>query len=350
MRSIVSITLFALLLALSGCDSNNGNATAKKKPVPKDHLVMVTTVKQLQQSRSYERYGVVRARRIVHLHALEEGQIRQIPWYEGDTVKQGDLLVQLDDELVRADLMSVEAELGKATQNLNRIQKLAKSKAVSEEEIISASTDVAVFEAAKRRLETRIQYSHIVAPFSGIISERKLEVGDFSAKDDHLLTLVDPTSLVVEITVSELLLPRISIGDKATIRIDALGNRQLEGSIQRIHPTIDELTGQGIVEVAFSGANDGAMPGQTARVELTTSPTAQLTIPYSALQQEREATFVYLVNEESKVEKRSVKTGIFATESVEILQGLEDGDTVINRGLLGLKDGSTVKVVPSTDE
>ena len=351
MHASITIPLTILLTVILGsCDSTDGDATKSKGKRPtREHLVMAIPVERNEQVRSYERYGVVRARRIVHIHALEEGQIRELPWYEGDHVKEGELLVQLDDELVRADLMRVEAELDKAQQNLARLEKLEESKAISEEALITARTDVAVSASEKQQLETRVNYSRVLAPFSGVITERELEVGDFAAKNDHLLTIIDPGSLVVEISVSELLLPRIRLGDRAEIRIDALGDRRLQGEISRIHPTIDQATGQGTVEVMFRDAGDdtdlGAAPGQTARVLMTTTFPNQISIPYSSLQQDRDMLFVYLVDVDSKVEKRRIKAGIYGNDSVEVIEGLEDGDAVIYRGLLGLKEGLKVKVV-----
>jgi len=164
------------------------------------------------------------------------------------------------------------------------------------------------------------------------------------AKHTHLLTLIDPESLVTEIHISELLLPHIAPGDSATVRIDALGDEQFSGRILRIHPELDQTTRQGLVEVILDPVPKGARAGQFARVTLETARVQRMLIPFTAVKHDRTGAFVYLLDKDNKAIRSPVRSGIRVADRIEILDGLKPEQKVISRGFLGLSDGKQVKV------
>jgi RND family efflux transporter MFP subunit len=207
---------------------------------------------------------------------------------------------------------------------------------------------VAVAEAQVRLLETRLAYTVITAPFDGLITERLVEPGDFVAKNTQLLTVADPASLIAEVPVSELVLPQLSVGDPALIRIDALAGTSIPGSILRIHPTLSETGRQATVEVEPRSIPEGARAGQFVRVSFSGDRVPRLLVPFRALRQDRDGAFVWIVDAEGKAARRQVETGVRVSDEIEILRGLDDGDTLITRGFLGLAVGDEVRVVESS--
>ncbi len=341
MRSLIAIVL---LLFLSACEQEADNNSGHKRE-SKEHLVAVTEVHESSLTRSYERRGILKARRSVKIHTLEEGMVISLPWYEGDAVKQGDELVHLDDELLQAELAKESARLDKEAQNLKRLQRLIKSKAASIDELVAAQTEVAVQQAEVTRLQTHIRRTSIKAPFDGIITERLLEAGDLATENSHLLTLVDPQSLVVDLSLPEFLLLQFKPQMQAMIRFAGQSQSDEEwypATISRIYPTIDESTAMGLMELKPLTLPQDVLIGQTVNVKLETAVKHQISIPYQALQQSRDGHYVYIV-EGNKAHKRTVETAFFGSRQIVISSGLSDGETIVTRGFLGLEDGADIK-------
>jgi multidrug efflux pump subunit AcrA (membrane-fusion protein) len=129
------------------------------------------------------------------------------------------------------------------------------------------------------------------------------------------------------------------------VRIDALGTGVLEGRILRIHPALDPLTRQGIVEIALTPLPDGFREGQFARVTLKTAARERMLVPFSALQRDREGEFLYRLTDEGLVETVRVTSGVRTADRIEILDGIAPGDRIVSRGFLGLRAGMAVTVV-----
>jgi membrane fusion protein (multidrug efflux system) len=165
----------------------------------------------------------------------------------------------------------------------------------------------------------------------------------------HLLTIADPTTLITEVSVSELILPELHVGNRALVRIDALGPAQYQGVITRTHPSLDPLTRLGIIEVQLNPVPVGALPGQLCRVTLETHVGNRLVIPFRALRRDSKGEYVFVVNDEGKTVRIGVNTGLRIDEQIEILPGekggLSEGQQVITRGFLSLKAGIKVKRV-----
>ncbi|HHH38281.1 MAG TPA: efflux RND transporter periplasmic adaptor subunit, partial [Sedimenticola sp.] len=316
------LPLLALLLLFAGCSPtpDAGNVSPPtKRPPPRAHLVELTPVRPERVSTALERSGTLKVRRSVRIHNQEEGRIIEAPFYEGDRVKKGTVLIRMEEDLLRAQLDKAAATARQARVDLSRLQNLVKKRAASKDEMVRAETALQVALAEQRLLQTRLSHTRIEAPFDGVVSERRVEPGDVVAKHSHLLTLIDPNSLVTEIRVSELLLPHLKPGDPVAVRIDALGSQTFPGRIRRIHPELDPVTRQGVVEVALDPVPPGARPGQFARVTLETAKVERMLVPFAAVKRDRKGTFVYRVDDEMKVHKAPVRTGIRTGSRIEIL-------------------------------
>lgn len=337
------------LMLLSACNQSPAPADKANSREEQPVKVSVIEVRSEPLAQTVVRSGTLRARRSVRLHSQEEGRIDSLLVYEGDPVKAGTVLVRLDDRLLRAELNKAEAARQQAAQDHARLQRLVARKLVSEDEILRAETTLRVAEAEESLLKTRLGYATLSAPFDAVVTERKVEPGDVVPKFAHLLTLEDPRSLITEVPVSELILPTLRIGDSVQVRIDALGDARHTGRIERIHPTVDATTRQGLVEIALTPVPPGAQAGQLCRVELPGVMQARRTVPLIALRQDPEGEYVYSVDAEGRARRTPVRSGVALGERIEILDGLADGDRVITRGFINLSAGRPVQIVAAPD-
>jgi RND family efflux transporter MFP subunit len=337
-----TLLLVCTLLHLPGCGPEPKPAGEVAEPV---HLVETAPVTTDSLSVVRTRTGSLRALREVRIYTQEEGRITALPVYEGDRVKAGEVVVKLDDALIKAQLARAAATRKQAQENLKRLQELRGKKLVSEDEYARSLTQVEVTEADEQLLKTRLSYTTIESPLTGVVSERLSEPGNVAERYQHLLTISDPSSLVTELPVSELILPDLAVGDVARVRIDALGDRVYEGRITRIYPTLDPVSRRGTIEVEIAPVPAGALPGQLCRVELSTHAARRRVIPFSALRRDEKSEYVFILDGEGRAQRVEVSSGLRLAEKVEITQGLEDGQQVITRGFLGLIPGKSVKRV-----
>jgi len=342
-RLLVSLGILAIV-TLSACSDDTN-----KKKGGKEHLVEVMQVVKTPLEYTTDRAGTLSAKRSVKIFNQEEGRILSVHVREGDRVRKDRVLIKLDARLLQAELDKAEAQHRQAELTVARLQRLVPQKLVSEDALTRAQTELDVASANARALQTRVSYMSIRAPFYGEVAERKTEPGDVAPKHTHLMTLVDSSSLVTEVQVSELMLARLALKDRADVRIDALGTTVFPGKISRIYPTIDPSTRQGRIEVALSPVPKGARAGQFCRVTLYSKSEAPLVIPFSALRRDSSGEYVFTVAADKKAVRQPVISGLRLTDRVEIIDGIKEGQWVVQKGFLGLAAGSKVKPVNVKD-
>lgn len=341
-RARFRLLLLMGLFALTACGQQADAPRKQGKPV---HLVETAAAVSDNLNVVRTRTGTLRALREVKVFAQEEGLVTALPFYESDRVSKGDVVVKLDDTLLRAQLARATATRKQAQQDLQRQKELRDRKLASEDAYSRAITQLEVAEADEQVLKTRHGYTTIRTPIDGLVIDRLSEPGNLVQRLQHVLTIADPSSLITELPVSELILPDLRVGDSARVRIDALGDRVFQGRITRIHPGLDPVTRRGTVEVELDPVPDGAAPGQLCRVELTTHASRRKVIPFVALRRDEHSEYVFIMDGESKAQRVNVKSGLRLAELIEITEGLEEGQQVITKGFLDLAPGKVVKPV-----
>ena len=327
------------------CDENSDDAADSAKFLDKPVAVTITTVSSAALAQPLVRSGTLRARRTVKLYSQEEGRIEALPVYEGDAVAAGAVVARLDDRLLNAEMRKAEALHRQAEQNLQRVQRLTDRKLVSADEQLRAETEAQVAAAEVSLLKTRLGYTTISAPFAGVVTERLVEPGDVVQRFAHLLTLEDPQSLIIDVAVSELVLPTLKADAVVEVSIDALGAPRFAGHIARIHPTVAADTRQGIVEVELAPVPAGAQAGQLARVYLPGEVLRRLSIPLTALRRDQHGEYVFAIDAANIARRVGVKSGASLGDRIEILTGLQDGDRVVTRGFIDLADGKATQII-----
>lgn len=335
-------TFLFVLFLVSGCSQDS---TVSKRSSP-DHLVEVAEVKLESIAIERQRTGSLQSNQDVDIYNQEEGQIIELPYFEGDTVTKGDVLVRLDDRLIMSQLARTQALRKKAALDLKRMSRLANKQMMAEADMTRVETELAVAKSDEETLKTRLEYATIVAPITGVISQRLSEPGNIAQRYTHLLTISDLSSLTTEVTVSDLLINKLSVGAELDIQIDALlRSEPIKGKIKRIHPNLDPLTRTGIVEISLNPVPEGARPGQLARVTLRSDPAERLLIPYSGLRRSSAGEYVFVIDDQLVAKEVSVVSGLRINGQVEILKGLNAGENVVTRGFTNLQENKKVKIV-----
>jgi len=329
-------------MLLSACDNGAPpHQPSREKTAP---LVEVAKAAPGDSSMRFERSGELRALRSVNVANQQEGVVSRVLVEEGDAVTKGQLLLILDAPVLRAELNRANIQLKQAQAYLARLNKLGDKKLVAGQTLADARAKRNLARADTRLLQEKVDHLRVFAPFPGVITEKRVHAGDVAARYTHLLTLLDPSSLVTTFTVPGAIRSRLSKGDPVSIRIDSLGDEDYAGAISRLSPGIDPRTRLSSVEAILEPAPAGALPGQFARVILGQDMPIGLTIPVAALRRDREGEYVYFVGADRHVHKRPVRAGLRLHERVEILSGLENGDEVVISGFLSLHDGELVRV------
>lgn len=339
MRLLSYLMLTALLVP--GCDSNNSNTS---KRTARAHLVEVVAVQRTPLKSSKIVTGSLVATRTVQIHNEEQGRITRIPVYPGDRVNKGDTILELNNTIFKAELDKASAAHKQARLDYKRIRKLKPRNLASEDELARAETAVEQTRAELALQQAKFDHTLVKAPFAGLISERLKEPNDIVPLHSHILTIYDPNTLIAKINVSEIILQSIKVGHLVDLRVDALGDVKINGTIIRIHPLINSSTRQGIVEIKINNRPDGAYPGQLARVKIEGQTRPLPNLPLYAVRHDTRGEYVFRISKENKAEYTSIKTGIQLGERIEILAGLAEGDRVVSKGFLKLRNNSLVEI------
>lgn len=292
--------------------------------------------------------GAVEPRAEVIVAAQQEGLVTEVRVREGDRVAAGQVLVRLDDREIQAQLAEAEARRIEAEAQWRRSQALVADGLIAESQ---ADTARAGFETAAARvvaLQTRLSFTRITAPVAGVITARRVEVGNLAAARAALLEMAAGDGLVLRVPVSELDVVKLAAGDAAVVTVDALPGTRIDGRIGRIFPATDAGTRQVTVELELQAPPPAVKPGFLARATLVTERMPDgLLVPEAAVMRGSEVPlFVYVV-EGGAAKVREVQVGARLAGRALIARGLSAGDEVVVEGTARLRDGAPVQVVPA---
>ncbi|HJU64672.1 MAG TPA: efflux RND transporter periplasmic adaptor subunit [Gemmatimonadaceae bacterium] len=296
--------------------------------------------------------GTVEPIRTVGVNSQLAGALLTVNVEEGDIVRAGTVLARIDSRELEAQLKSAEAALVVAQSASDRARQLREQQIVTVAEYERDQAAYAAALATRDQLRTRLGYATVRSPIAGVVLQKHVERGDIVGAQTPLFSIADISTLVVRVPVSELDVTALENGDRVDVAVDALPGRVLEGRIRRVFPSADTLTRLVPVEVALGEASAREVrPGFLARVAFALAPrTGVLMVPGAALLEDATGAAVYVVSG-NHASRRRVRRGDTYQGRVEVLEGLEAGDSVVVAGNNMLRDGSEVRVVsaPSSD-
>ncbi len=317
--------------------------------------VEVTRVKAVRLQDDAQAVGTLRSRQSVTLKPEVSGRVARIAFADGAQVKAGQLLVQLDDTLQRAELSQAQAQLSIARANLKRNQELVAQNFVATRVVEESLANLQVAEARVALATARMQRMRITAPFNGTVGLRSINLGQYVKDGDDLVNLEDTSLLTVDFRLPERYQSSIASGQVVQVQLDALPGKTFEATVLAVDPLLD-ANGRSISVRAVMPRSSGAdlRPGMFARVLIVFSVNdAALVVPEEAMVPQGGKQFVFLLDEQGQGDAKKlvsrrveVEAGVRRGAEVQIVKGVSAGDTVVVAGQQRLqRDGTAVRVV-----
>ena len=375
-RSMVRAGLLVLALAAGGglyYLTTQGEAvdkTAKSKRERSSAPVRIAKVSQQTVPVRVDAIGTVQANSVVQIKSRVEGQIMSAGFKEGQIVRKGDLLFQIDPRPFQAQLKQAEAnrardmaQLEKAKSDLERYSALSNKGYSSQQRFEEARAAVDVYTAAIRAGEQAIEiarlnleFATIEAPVTGRAGSILVYPGNLveANKDPPLVTINETQPIHVGFAVPEQYLAEIKRRMAAGrllvgVTIPEDKGPPISGQVTFVDNQVDVQTGTILLKATFPNADDRLTPGQFVNVSMTLSSLENaVVIPSRALQINQNGPFVFVVKEDKTVDMRPVEVGPQAGDITVILEGAAPGETVVTDGQLRLSPGS--KVAPKGAE
>ena len=317
--------------------------------------------------------GYTYARERAAVGAKIIGRVERLYVDEGDRVERGDTIAVLDSDDLMAELRQRQAAVLEARANLAdarrqeaRFARLLAEKAIAQAEYDAEATrldvseaQVSVAEANLANARARLEYAVITAPIPGVVIERRIEVGEMVAPGGFttqqatgaLVRIANPESLEVEADINESYISRLSLGQPATIRVDAVPGREYRGRLRQIVPTADRQRAVVEVKVTVDDRDENLLPDMSCSVtfleeegaaEAIASEEPRVVVPAAAVVEREGATHVLRL-EDGRVRLTPVQLGERIGDEIEVVSGVRVGDRVVVSGAAGLADGSRVR-------
>ncbi|MBK7649916.1 MAG: efflux RND transporter periplasmic adaptor subunit [Flammeovirgaceae bacterium] len=271
------------------------------------------------------------------------GKITSISFQEGKQVKKGDLLIQTNDDEIRAQLTKQRYNRKLNNDNEFRQRKLLEKDAISQEEYDNALNRLNTTDADIQLLETQLSKTRIRAPFDGVIGLRFVSEGAYISPNTVIATLYNISPAKIDFAIPGRYSAQVCPGKKIRFTIES-DMKVYEGEVYAIEPRIDPDTRTLKIRALADNKKGNLIPGQFVKVELILdSNDNAILVPTEAVIPEQVGKKVFIL-EKGKAQEAKVETGIRTANMLEILSGLKQGDTLLTTGILQLHAGMDVQI------
>jgi membrane fusion protein, multidrug efflux system len=367
-RSSHAIALFliaAVCGSFIGCTSTDAKQQRAQAAAPRAVSVAIAQVQRQDVPVYLSGLGSVTAFNTANIKSRVDGQIMKVNFREGQNVKKGDLLIEIDArpfqaqlDQMQAQLFRDQAQLRDAQLNLQRYTALIPSGSIAQQQVDTQKaladqlegtvrTDQAQIENAK----LQIVYCHITAPFDGRVGLRQVDPGNIvhAADANPMLILTQLQPIAVIFTLTEDVLPTVSQRmRRGTLEVDAFSRddqtKLATGKLLTIDNQIDPTTGTAKLKAVFDNKDNVLWPNQFVNADLLLETRKNSTVvPTAAILRGPQGTFVYAVNPDKTVQDRQVTVSLTQGDTTVVTAGLNPGDTVVTDGQDKLQRGSRVE-------
>ncbi len=332
--------------------SQAASGPAAAASAPRAPGVEVAKVEVTKLTDDTQAVGSLRSRQGVVMRPEVSGRIAQMNFRDGDRVKKGQVLVQLDDQLQLAQVQQSQAELSIALANHKRNEELVAQNFISKRSVDESAAALEVAQAKLALSKATAQRMKILAPFDAIAGIRTANVGDYLKDGADVVNLEDIDAVFVDFRLPERFQNKIKRGQTASVTLDALPGQKFVSFVQAVDPLID-ANGRSIgVRGCIDNRQLRLRPGMFARVTAVFGERERaLVVPEEAIVPQGQRVLVYRVvdgkEKDEKIAQRvEVKVGIRRPGKVEIIEGIAEGDVIVTAGQQRLqRDGQPVRII-----
>jgi membrane fusion protein, multidrug efflux system len=305
-------------------------------------LVTIVPVRNEVVSQKLEALGTAHANESVDISSKTSNIVTAVHFRDGERVRQGQVLVQLDDATARADVAAAQATLTESESQYNRSRELLSTQALSKSQFDQLEATLKANRARLQAAQARLQDTVIRAPFSGRVGLRRVSVGTLISPGDVITTLDDTSIIKLDFSVPENFLATLREGLSVRATAPAFPGRSFAGKVASIDSRVDVNTRSVTVRALLTNEDGALKAGMFLNVSLAKDEREAIVIPEEALTPEAEKQYVFIVAD-GKALRREVRIGGRRPGSVEVLSGLNAGERVVVEGTQKIRDGAPVQ-------
>jgi RND family efflux transporter MFP subunit len=336
---LVGLVVALTLASAAGCGhESKSNSVSKTEKVYDVTTVRVST---LPGSGTDALSGTIAPRNRAEIAARIQARVESIPVKLGSSVQTGDVLATLDMQDLKARVSQAKALADQASQELARYTKLWERKLVSQQEYdrVRAASDVA--SAGLEDAQAALGYARIVAPFSGTVTQKGIDIGDMTTPGRILFSIDESAELRLVVAIPESHRAGIMLGDSVQVEVPSV-NTTVKGAVAEISNGADAVTRSFEAKISLPRL-EALRSGQYGLLHLQSDSAAGMFVPKSALVNRGQLEIVYVVDDSSRAVMRLVRTGRQIGTHVEIVSGLMPDEEVVVDCPPALAEGDRIK-------
>ncbi len=337
--------LLALLLIPAGCSKQKGGGgTFSMPPMP----VEIAPAKMQNVEDKFEAVGSIEAIEAITVVSEIDAAVVSLPFREGSFLRRGDLIAQLDDSQLSAEVERAEALHAQSHTSYERVKSVVDQKAGTPQDLDDAAAALKVADANLSLAKARFAKTRIVAPFDGIVGARRVSIGTFLRAGQAITDLANIDEIRANFSAPERFLPSLHQDAEVSVSTTAFPGYAVKGRVIAVEPVLDPGTRSARVVARVPNPGRKFRPGMSADISVVLSerPNA-ITVPNEAVFANGDQSFVFVVRPDSTATRVAVSLGTRMPDVVEVVQGLKAGMTIVRAGHQKLFDGAKVMPIPS---
>ena len=307
--------------------------------------VTATPVIYKQIERNLGSLGTLTSNQAINIAAQIGGRVTELSVEDGSQVQKGDVLIQLDAREQEAMVKDAEISLQDAKRQYDYMVRLFEKRAVSQDELEAQQARVERAQATLASQQANLDYYTITAPFSGILGFNDLSTGAMISAGADITTLDDLSSMKLYFDLPENTFSEIRSGTEIQATTDAWPGVVFKGVIDTINPRIDPLNLTFTARATLDNAEDQLRPGMLMRLDVMRPVELALTVPARSVLFDGNEQYVYVLDEESIPQQQFIETGVILEEKITVISGLQEGDSIIDQGVVKVNAGRPVTIL-----
>ncbi|MEI6020721.1 MAG: efflux RND transporter periplasmic adaptor subunit [Bacteroidota bacterium] len=341
---VISLLIATKFIFLPKKEDKGANKSKNAIPVTANYFVL----KSKPLANNLSLMGKVGSFNQVDILPEVNGKIIGLYFKEGEYVKAGTLLVKLNDADIQAQLVKVRSQIKLSELKFSRLKQLLQAKGVSQEEVDIQENELQVLKADESFNLAQLAKTNVVAPFNGMLGLKRVSNGTFVNANTPIVSLVEMNPLFIEFSLPQKYSALLQVGQKVDFKLDEdMGENDLNANIYAIEPVVDEATKSIHVRAIFNPIQN-IHPGIFVMVNLKLKESANaLMVPSQCIVPTLKGQKLYVYKNGAAIET-PVKIGIRDDQMIQVLEGIQEGDTVLSTGLLGIKKDSKIKLIKAS--